>query len=150
MTLDWFPCRRPYRLVHWKIFIPMSLDKKWRILHPSRNKWQMTWIAHDHHCPKVQHHISMRAESILIGFTWTSWRFLRAYPGLLVNATMIALIACWRLEQNSNEGARPTTRYHGWKDRLSLTTVGSSTLYWILLKLGALQKLTWLATPIIP
>ncbi len=33
------------------------------------------------------------------------WRFLRAYAGLLVNAMMIALFACWRLDQNGNGGA---------------------------------------------
>jgi hypothetical protein len=48
---------------------------------------------------------SMREESILIVFIWTSWRFLHAYAGFLVNAMMIALFACWRLEQNSNGGA---------------------------------------------
>jgi hypothetical protein len=31
--------------------------------------------------------------------------FLRAYAGLLVNATLIALFACCRLEQNGNGGA---------------------------------------------
>jgi hypothetical protein len=33
------------------------------------------------------------------------YRVLRAYAGLLVNATMIAMSACWRLEQNGNCGA---------------------------------------------
>ncbi len=47
----------------------------------------------------------MREESILIVFTWTSWRLLHAYAGLLVDATMIALFACWRLDQNGNGGA---------------------------------------------
>ncbi len=47
----------------------------------------------------------MREESILIVFTWISWRFLCVYAGLLVDATMIALFACWRLEQNDNGGA---------------------------------------------
>ena len=32
-------------------------------------------------------------------------RFLRAYLGLLVNATMIALFGCQRLDQNGNGGA---------------------------------------------
>ncbi len=45
---------------------------------------------------------SMREENILLLFPWTSWRFLHAYAGLLVNATMIALFACQRLEQNGN------------------------------------------------
>jgi hypothetical protein len=47
----------------------------------------------------------MREESILIVFTWTSQRFLHVYAGLLVDATMIALFACWRLDQNGNGGA---------------------------------------------
>ncbi len=33
------------------------------------------------------------------------WRFLHAYAGLLVHATMIALFACRRLKQNGNGGA---------------------------------------------
>ncbi len=33
------------------------------------------------------------------------WRFLCVYAGLLVNAMVIALFACWRLIQNSNGGA---------------------------------------------
>ncbi len=32
-------------------------------------------------------------------------KILRAYAGLLVDATMIALFACWRFEQNGNGGA---------------------------------------------
>jgi hypothetical protein len=39
----------------------------------------------------------------------------RAYAGLLVDAMMIALFACQRLKQNSNEGATPTTTNHGQK-----------------------------------
>ncbi len=31
--------------------------------------------------------------------------FLRVYAGFLVNATMIALFACWWLKQNGNGGA---------------------------------------------
>ncbi len=89
---------------------------------------------------------SMREESILIGFNWTSWRFLHAYTGLMVNATMIALFACRRLKQNGNEGATPTTINHGRKAWSSLTTVGSSTTNWILLKFSALQSLTWLVS----
>jgi hypothetical protein len=48
---------------------------------------------------------SMREESILIEFTWTSWRFLCVYAGLFVDAMMIALFACWRLKQNGHGGA---------------------------------------------
>jgi hypothetical protein len=40
---------------------------------------------------------------------------LDAYAGLFVDATMKALFACWRLEQNGNEGATPTTTNHGQK-----------------------------------
>jgi hypothetical protein len=45
----------------------------------------------------------MRDESILIGFTWTTWKNFHAYAGLLVDAMMIALFACRRLEQNGND-----------------------------------------------
>jgi hypothetical protein len=64
------------------------------------------------------------------------------YAGLLVDATMIALFACRRLEQNSDEGATLTTTNHGRKAGSSLTTVGSSTTNRILLNLGSLQSLT--------
>ncbi len=77
------------------------------------------------------------------------WIFLRAYTGFLVDATMIALFACQRLKQNGIEGATRTTANHGWKAWSSLTTVGFSTTNRILLKLGALQSLTWLAAPIV-
>jgi hypothetical protein len=64
-----------------------------------------------------------------IEFTWTTWRFCVQTLVFLVNATMIALFACWRL----NEGAMPTTTDHGQRDWLSPTMVWSSTTYWILL-----------------
>ncbi len=32
-------------------------------------------------------------------------KIVRAYAGLLINAMMIALFACWSLEQNGNGGA---------------------------------------------
>jgi hypothetical protein len=35
------------------------------------------------------------------------------YAGLLVNATMIAVFACWRLEQKNNEKAMLTAKDHG-------------------------------------
>ncbi len=78
-----------------------------KMMHFISITWQMT---NDTDCTQpspIQHCITMREGSFLIGFTWTSWRFLHAFAGLLVNATMIALFACWRLEQNGNEGAIP-------------------------------------------
>jgi hypothetical protein len=39
--------------------------------------------------------------------------FLQAYAGLLVDAAMIALFACWRLKQKGNKGAIPTTIDYG-------------------------------------
>ncbi len=114
--------------------------------------WQKNDASHIHHTTNDKWRrshttitntalYSMREESFLIGFTWTSWR---------VDATMMALFACRRLEQNSNEGATPTTTNHGQKAWLSLTTVGSSTTHEILLKLGALQSLAWLVTTVVP
>ncbi len=64
------------------------------------------------------------------------WRFLCAYAGLLVNATMIALFACQRLKQTAMAEQTLTTTNHGRKAWLSLTTVGSSTTNWVLLKFG--------------
>ncbi len=51
----------------------------------------------------------------------------------MVDATMIALFACRKLEQNGNEGAIPTTKDHGRRDDLSPTMAGSITIYSILL-----------------
>ncbi len=63
---------------------------------------------------------SMREERIFIVFTWTSWSFLRAYDGLLVNSTMIALFACWRLKQNDN-GRANTDNNKSWPKSLILS-----------------------------
>jgi hypothetical protein len=63
-------------------------------------------------------------------------RFLRAYAGLLVNATMIALFACQRLEQNSNSGAN-TDNNKSWTKSLIVSDYGRIRYYnRILLKIG--------------
>jgi hypothetical protein len=78
----------------------------------------------------------MREESILIVFTLTSWRFLHAYAGLLVDATMIPLFACWRLEQNGNGGANADNN-KSWPKSLIVSDNGWNRYYnWILLKIG--------------
>jgi hypothetical protein len=79
----------------------------------------MQQTANDVDCTQpspVQHCILMREESIFIGFTWTSYRFLCAYTGLLFDALIIALFACLRLKQNGNNIAMLTTSNHGQKD----------------------------------
>jgi hypothetical protein len=65
----------------------------------------------------------MREESILIVFTLTSWRFVCAYAGLLVNATMIALFACRRLNQNGNGGANANNN-KSWPKSLIVSDYG--------------------------
>ncbi len=78
----------------------------------------------------------MREESILIVFTWTSWRFLRAYAGLLVDATMIALFGCQRLDQNGNGGAK-ANNIKSWQKNLIVSGYGRIRYYYrILLKNG--------------
>ncbi len=78
--------------------------------------WQRNDGSHIHHAKNDKWHglhttitntasYLMREESILIVFTWTSWRFVRAYAGLLVDATMMVLFVCRNLEQNSIGGA---------------------------------------------
>ncbi len=32
-----------------------ALTKKWQVLYPSHNKWQMTWIAYNHHQCSIVH-----------------------------------------------------------------------------------------------
>ncbi len=79
---------------------------------------------------------SMKEESILIVFTWTSWRFLHAYAGLLVNAKMIALFACQRLDQNGNGGANADNN-KSWPKSLIVSDYGRIRYYnRILLKSG--------------
>ncbi len=78
----------------------------------------------------------MREESILIVFTWTSWNFLHAYAGLLVDAMMISLFACQRLEQNSN-GRANADNNKSWPKSLILSDYGRIWYYnRILLKIG--------------
>ncbi len=60
------------------------------------------------------------------------WRFLHAYAGLLVVATMIAVFACWGLKQKGNEEAMLMARDRGRRDLSSPTTLGPSTIRWIL------------------
>ncbi len=125
----------------------MSLKKIKPILYPSRGKWQMMRIAPNHHRYSII--LDERGKhSYMIYLDYL--KILCAYAGLLVDAMMIALFACRRLEQNGNEGAMPTTTNHGRKAWSSLITVGSSTTNRILLKLGVLESLTWLATLIVP
>ncbi len=79
---------------------------------------------------------SMREGNILIGFTWTSWRFVHAYAGLLVDATMIALFACWRLNQNGNSKANANNN-KSWPKSLIVSDYGRIRYYnRILLKFG--------------
>ncbi len=79
---------------------PWQRNDGYRIHHATNDKW-----CGSHTTITNAALYSIREESILIVFTWTSWRFLRAYAGLLVDATMIALFACRRLDQNGNGGA---------------------------------------------
>jgi hypothetical protein len=79
---------------------------------------------------------SMREESILMVFTWTSWRFLRAYAGLLVDATMITLLGCRRLDQNDNGGANADNN-KSWPKSLIISDYGRIWYYnQTLLKIG--------------
>ncbi len=101
------------------------------IHHATNDKWRgsHTTITNAASC-------LMREESILIVFTWTSWRFLHAYAGLLVNATMIALFACWRLDQNSN-GRANADNNKSWPKSLIISDYGRIQYYnRMLLKFG--------------
>ncbi len=64
------------------------------------------------------------------------WRFLHAYAGLLVNATMIALFGFWRLDQNGNGGANANNN-KSWPKSLIVSDYGRIRYYnQILLKIG--------------
>ena len=64
------------------------------------------------------------------------YRVLRAYAGLLVNAMMIALFACWKLEQNGNGGAN-ADKNKSWPKSLIVSDYNRVRYYnQILLKIG--------------
>ncbi len=64
------------------------------------------------------------------------WRFLCAYAGLLVDAMMIALFACWRFDQNGNGGANADSN-KSWPKSLIVSDYGRIRYYnQILLKFG--------------
>ncbi len=64
------------------------------------------------------------------------WRFLRAYAGLLVDAMMIALFACRRLDQNGN-GRANADNNKSWPKSLIFSDYGRIWYYnRILLKFG--------------
>jgi hypothetical protein len=64
------------------------------------------------------------------------WRFLSAYAGLLVDATIIALFACWRLDQNGNSGANADNN-KSWPKSLIISDYSRIEYYNpILLKFG--------------
>ncbi len=64
------------------------------------------------------------------------WRCLRAYAGLLVDAKMIALFACRRLNQNGNGGANADNN-KSWPKSLIVSDYGRIRYYnQVLLKFG--------------
>ncbi len=64
------------------------------------------------------------------------WRFLRAYAGLLVDAKMIALFACWTLDRNGNGGANADNN-KSWLKSLIVSDYGRIRYYnWVLQKFG--------------
>ncbi len=61
---------------------------------------------------------------------------MHAYTGLLVDAMMIALFACRRLDQNGNGGANAVNN-KSWPKSLIVSDYGRIEYYnWILLKIG--------------
>jgi hypothetical protein len=110
---------------------PQQRNDGYHIQHAPNDKWRGLHTTITNAASYL-----MREESILIVFTWTSWRFLRAYAGLLVNATMIALFACRRLNQNGNDGANANNN-KSWPKSLTVSDYGRNRYYnWILLKFG--------------
>jgi hypothetical protein len=55
-------------------------------------------------------------------------KILHAYAGLLVNATMIALFACWSLDQNGNGGANANNN-KSWPKSLMVSDYGRIWYY---------------------
>jgi hypothetical protein len=110
---------------------PWQRNDRYRIHHGTNDKWRGS-----HTTITNAASYSMREESILIVFTWTRWRVLSAYAGLLVDATMISLFGCWRLDQNSN-GRANADNNKSWPKSLIVSDYGRIWYYnWILLKIG--------------
>jgi hypothetical protein len=110
---------------------PWQRNDGYHIHHATNDKWRGL-----HTTITNAASYSMREESILIVFTWTSWRFLRAYTGLLVDAKMIALFACWRLDQNGN-GKANADNNKSWPKSLIVSDYGRIRYYnRVLLKFG--------------
>ncbi len=110
---------------------PRQRNNGYHIHHATNDKW------HGSHTTITNAALYlMREEIILIVFTWTSWRFLHAYAGLLVNATMIALFACRRLDQNGN-GRANAYNNKSWPKSLIVSDYSRIRYYnFILLKFG--------------
>jgi hypothetical protein len=110
---------------------PWQRNDGYRIHHVTNDKWCGMHTTITNAASYL-----MREESILIVFTWTSWRFLRVYAGLLVDAMMIVFFACQRLDQNGNGGANADNN-KSWPKSLIVTDYGWIRYYnWILLKFG--------------
>ena len=70
-----------------------------------RGVWErgMAWTAFIPACFHVLNSLKFRLLPKNCPREWRlGWRLLHGYAGLLVDATMIALFACWWLEQNGN------------------------------------------------
>ncbi len=110
---------------------PWQRNDGYRIHHKTNDKWRRS-----HTTITNAALYSMREESILIVFIWTSWRFLHVFAGHLVDAMMIALVVCRRLDQNSNCRANANNN-KSWSKSLIVCDYGRIWYYnWILLKIG--------------
>jgi hypothetical protein len=110
---------------------PQQRNDRYSIYHATNDKWRGLHTTITNAASYL-----MREESILIVFTLTSWRFLHAYAGLLVDATMIALFACQRLDQNGNGGANANNN-KSWLKSLIVSDYSRIRYYnRILLKFG--------------
>ncbi len=111
---------------------PRQRNDGYHIHHATNGKWRGSHTTITNAASYL-----MREEGILIVFTWTSWRILHAYAGLLVDATMIALFACRRLDQNGN-GRANAENNKSWPKSLTVSDYSRIRNYsWILLKFGS-------------
>ncbi len=110
---------------------PQQRNDKYRLHHTTNDKWRGL-----HTTITNAALYSIREVSIFIEFTWANWRFLCAYTGHLVDAMMIALFACRRLDQNGN-GRANINNNKSWLKSLIVSDYGRIWYYnWILLKIG--------------
>ncbi len=142
-------CLLPPALIAIAMFITRHLNNKWHISQAFCDKWHGS-----HHKCNIPMDGSVACTTgkgkNCIAFAWTNWRFLHAYTGLLVNATMVAVFAWTKRQWGSNANGKRL-----WQKRLIVSDYSKiqyhmlNPSYFCIQKLGVLLSSMWFAMPIV-